>query len=211
MRRQLPWTRASRNRSRRSLVVLVLLSSSFGGSGERDDAVAPRVSVDPTTGAWEEQVAWGISRFQAAGLRLPSPISVEVHDGTAACHGHSGRFQPGDTPVVHLCAAAEPGSRVARLITLHELAHAWAETQLGPAERDAFLTQRHLDVWIDGDVAPHRWGAEHAAEVVSWGLMDEPVRVIRVDDAEPARLLDAFEALAHRPPLWQSAEATGVS
>ena len=41
--------------------------------------------------------------------------------------------------------------------------------------------------------------------------MDEPVRVIRVDDAEPARLLDAFEALAHRPPLWQSAEATGVS
>jgi len=207
MRSHLPWARASRVDSVRSIVVLALASVSLGASVERADAVSPSIAVDAPTAAWADQVEWGIGRFAAAGLELPSRLAIEVHENDAACHGNSGRFEPADEPVVHLCADVEPGSRIARLITLHELAHAWAETQLGPDERDAFLTVRHLDVWIDGDVEPHLWGAEHAAEVVSWGLMDEPVRIIRVDDTEPAQLAVAFDALTGQAPLWEHAEA----
>ncbi len=188
-------------------VVLALSSLGLGASVERGDAVSPAIAVEAPTAAWGDQVAWGIDRFEAAGLGLPAHLAVVVHPDDGPCHGNSGRFEPGASPVVHLCAAVEPGSRVARLITLHELAHAWAETQLGPDERDAFLAVRHLDVWIDGDVEPYSWGAEHAAEVVSWGLMDEEVSIIRVGDAAPAQLTVAFDALTDEAPLWQATEA----
>jgi hypothetical protein len=74
------------------------------------------------------------------------------------------------------------------LTTLHELAHAWAESQLSTAEWAAFLELRGLDVWYDDRVARHERGMEHAAEVVSWGLMDEMIPIIRIYDAEPAQL-----------------------
>ena len=50
---------------------------------------------------------------------------------------------------------------------------------------------------------PHEWGAEHAAEVVSWGLMDEAAPIIRIYDNEPAVLLMAFEELTGSGPLWR--------
>ena len=67
---------------------------------------------------------------------------------------------------------------------------------------DAFLRLRGLDVWTDQRFPPHEWGAEHAAEVVSWGLMDEPIPIIRIYDAEPPELSIAFDLLVDRPPLW---------
>ena len=69
-------------------------------------------------------------------------------------------------------------------------------------DKEAFLQLRALDTWVDPDVPPHEWGAEHAAEVVSWGLMDEPADIIRIYDAEPAQLSIAFDLLVDQPPLW---------
>ena len=103
---------------------------------------------------------------------------------------------------VHLCAPGPVDSRPARLTTLHELAHAWAESQLTTDERAAFLELRGLDVWDDAGIPRHERGMEHAAEVVSWGLMDEPIPIIRIYDAEPADLSIAFDVLVGRPPLW---------
>jgi len=88
------------------------------------------------------------------------------------------------------------------LTTLHELAHAWADAQLSTAQKAAFLELRGLDVWYDARVPRHERGAEHAAEIVSWGLMDEMIPIIRIYDAEPARLFEAFSLLVHRSPLW---------
>ena len=190
--------------------VLALSSTLFGASDDRSATAPSPIRVEAHTTAWADQVEWGIARFEAARLELPAPLRVEVHADDAPCHGNSGRYAPGDAPVVHLCAAVEPGSRIARLITLHELAHAWAETQLDPDTRDSFLELRGLDAWIDADAEPFRWGAEHAAEVVSWGLMDEQMRIIRIDGADPVQLTVAFDALTHRAPLWQEAGPTNV-
>ena len=88
------------------------------------------------------------------------------------------------------------------MITLHELAHAWAETQLTPIDQADFLRLRRLDAWSDEGLPPHEWGAEHAAEVVSWGLMDELIPIVRIYDAEPAKLTIAFELLVDQRPLW---------
>ncbi len=38
--------------------------------------------------------------------------------------------------------------------------------------------------------------------MVSWGLMDEPIPIIRIYHAEPGELAVAFESLVHRSPLW---------
>jgi hypothetical protein len=175
----------------------------FAG-GRPGDALAPAdVTIDAPSAAWTRQVEWGIDRFDEAGMDLP-PASITVHDDRTPCDGNDGLFRhsnPGEPVEIHLCSPADVGSRPARLITLHELGHAWAETALTPEERASFLQLRGLRTWSDRAVPPHEWGAEHAAEVVSWGLMDELVPIVRIYDAEPAVLATAFEQLTGHTPL----------
>ena len=169
-------------------------------------AAAPEranISIDALLPSWRARVEWGLDRFAAAGLELP-PMEVIVHPHKRPCDGNSGLYQPGPPVEVHLCLA-DAASRAARMITLHELAHAWAETQLEPAQRERFLEVRGLRAWVDPDRPTSEWGGEHAAEVLSWGLMDTMVPIIRIEDAEPAELRAAFEQLVGRAPLWADA------
>lgn len=159
-----------------------------------------RTTIDATSPEWTRRVEWGLDRFRDAGLPLPA-MAITVHDDDAPCDGNSGLYLPNDPVEVHLCTPGPVDSRPARLTTLHELAHAWAESQLSTAERAAFLELRGLDVWYDRRLPRHERGAEHAAEVVSWGLMDEMIPIIRIYNAEPAQLSEAFDLLVDRPPL----------
>jgi hypothetical protein len=102
---------------------------------------------------------------------------------------------------VHICSVGDADTNAARLIVVHELAHAWAETYLEPAVREQFLELRGLESWIDPARPSHEWGAEHAAEVVSWGLMETQVELIRIPNVEPSALREAFELLVGREPL----------
>jgi hypothetical protein len=178
-----------------------LLLLAVGGRGQ---ALEPTdVTIDAPSVAWTRQVEWGIERFGEAGLELP-PVAITVHGDRGPCDGNDGLFRharPGEPMEVHLCSPADVGSRPARLITLHELGHVWAETELTSEERAAFLQVRGLRTWSDQAVPPHEWGAEHAAEVLSWGLMDELVPIIRIYDTEPDVLADAFELLTGHAPL----------
>ena len=167
---------------------------------------AAGITIDAASPEWTRRVEWGLARFRAAGLPLPA-IAISVHDdnarratATAGCSGRATRRGP----PLH----AEP-RRVpaARLITLHELAHAWAETQLTRRTTGRFLASADS---TSGSTAgpPHEWGAEHAAEVVSWGLMDEPIPIVRIDDASPDELAVAFDLLVGESPLWTKAGET---
>ncbi len=172
-----------------------------GVHGAVAPAPAPVVTIDSDSASWTEQVEWAVARFRRAGLALPS-VSISVHDHKEPCGGNGGLYRPMKHPEVHLCSSSAPDSRAARLITLHELAHAWCETQLSDAERAAFLRARGLTAWTDDRLPRHEWGAEHAAEVVSWGLMDEQIPIVRIEDADPDQLLPAFDLLADQAPLW---------
>ena len=95
-------------------------------------AAAPEranISIDALLPSWRARVEWGLDRFAAAGIELP-PMEVIVHPHKRPCDGNSGLYQPGPPVEVHLCLA-DAASRAARMITLHELAHAWAETHTG--------------------------------------------------------------------------------
>jgi hypothetical protein len=195
-----------------TFAALTSLSLSMpAGSGvddvARHDRVPLEITIDSTSPEWTRRVEWGLERFRDAGLPLPA-MAITVHDNDAPCDGNSGLYLPNDPVEVHLCTAAPVDSRPARVTTLHELAHAWAESQLSTDERATFLELRGLDVWYDRRLPPHERGAEHAAEVVSWGLMDEMIPIIRIYNAEPADLSIAFDLLVARAPLW-SRSSTG--
>jgi hypothetical protein len=184
-----------------TLLSVAMPAGSGLDDGLRNDSVPHAITINRTSPEWTRQIEWGLDRFRDAGLPLP-PMTITVHDDEAACDGNSGLYLPNDPVEVHLCTPGPVDSRPAKLTTLHELAHAWAESRLSAAQRAAFLELRGLDVWYDQQRPPHERGAEHAAEVVSWGLMDEMIPIIRIYNAEPAQLAEAFELLVDRPPLW---------
>ncbi len=143
---------------------------------------------------------WARGRYDAAGLTLPSVVVV-YHDSVEPCSGWSGLYRPGEPHEVHICVRSESPPSTHKMTLLHELSHAWAETQTDEATRAALLASRELDCWIDPEKRKHEWGAEHAAEVVSWGLMDEPMPIVRIYDATPDRLETAYRVLTGGEPL----------
>ena len=189
-----------------ALAVLATLSTAPASEPLELDTETPPppaadVTIDSASPAWTELVEWGVARFRAAGLELPA-LEVSVHADKGPCDGNGGLYQPGPTPRVRLCSAGRPDARAVKLLTLHELAHAWAEARLSEETRAALLELRGLEAWVDPALPPHEWGAEHAAEILSWGLMDEEVRIIRIYDAEPAQLEAGFELLVGARPMW---------
>ena len=197
-----------------ALATLTLLSVTMpagtGVDAAREDRVPHGITIDSASPQWTRRIEWGLDRFRTAGFELP-PMSISVHDNDAPCEGKSGLSRTNDPVEIHLCSPSPADSITAKLITLHELAHAWAETQLTSDQQTDFLQLRALDTWVDQRVPPHEWGAEHAAEVVSWGLMDEIVEIVRIYNAEPAELLVAFESLTGRQPLVEQETNRTVS
>jgi hypothetical protein len=183
-----------------ALFVLTLTPLDTIGRAAEAPPQHAEASIDALLPSWRERVEWGLDRFAAAGLPLP-PMEVTVHRHTRPCDGNSGLFQPGPPVEVHVCSVGDADTNAARLIVLHELAHAWAETYLEPAQREQFLELRGLESWIDPARPSHEWGAEHAAEVVSWGLMETQVELIRIPNVEPSALREAFQLLVGREPL----------
>lgn len=169
-------------------------------AGTHAGAATPSIEVRGADPAETELADWALGRFQEAGLELPDTI-ITFHDDPAGCGGNSGLFRHGHPAEVHLCIPAERPATTRKLIALHELGHAWAETHTDPTTRAAFLTERGIDTWYDPHQQPHLWGAEHAAETISWALMDEPVRIIRIYDAAPDQLTAAYQVLTGHEPL----------
>ena len=88
---------------------------------------------------------------------------------------------------------------IAVLTLLHELGHAWTTYTLGPKERQAFVEVRGLDAWKQGEW--HERGAEHASEILVWGLMDRPVVPGHIDQNSCGELLAGYLAPVGAEPL----------
>lgn len=121
-------------------------------------------------GATERDVAnvvWAVGRFEQAGLALP-PLILRFHDDERGCDGYDGVFRGRTDPaMIEVCS-------VSRLVVLHELAHAWDRYNLTDADRRAFMDLRGLSEWNGGGPWKQR-GVEALAEVITWGLHEDPV------------------------------------
>jgi hypothetical protein len=107
-------------------------------------------------------------RFAGQGLTLPQ-VEVEFYPNTLECDGHKGLYWSRNRSL-RMCS-------LDKRTMLHELAHAWANLHLTDAQRERFAELRGLEVWND---PKHDWeerATEHAAEIIAWALMDEPIHV----------------------------------
>lgn len=145
---------------------------------------APPTSAPPDTGptlsAGEQRlVDWAMGVFEAADLRLPEVV-VSFHTDTEACHGSVGRWERADgvPDRILVCTTHEKPNvqdEWRRRTLIHELAHAWAAAALDEATKERFVRLRGLTAWNDSSQQWAERGGEHAAEIISWGIIDRRV------------------------------------
>jgi hypothetical protein len=179
--------------------------------------LAPAAAVQPVvpityTDVPPAQIALfedALGLFADAGLELP-PIEVAGHRDDDACLGRSGvhRFRDGRSRI-DLCT--DDAGPAEEFLVIHELAHAWDRHALTTERRAAFLALRGLHEWTNDDL--DRWaerGAEQAAEILVWGLIDRPVRIIRFGGNGCTELRAGYRVLTGTEPLHGHTEACRI-
>jgi branched-subunit amino acid transport protein len=157
-------------------------------------------------------LTWALQRFETAGLGAPAIGSITFAGGSGRCTGLAGSVEE-DAGGARLLLCLDEGSACvgpdcmaftmyARSTVLHELAHAWELTRLDEPTRQSFLALRGLEVWKGSrDVPWAQRGAEQAAEIIMWGLLESPAPLPRLAGPSCGDLLVAYEVLTGRPPL----------
>lgn len=130
-------------------------------------------TVDP---ADEALVDWATDRYREAGLSLPT-IRLSFHADSSPCEGARGGHRlEEDVSRVYICVTELGATRALKVkrTLLHEFAHAWDHHSLTDDIRAAFMELHGLDGWTF-DVPYEERGSEHAAEAITWGLLDRPI------------------------------------
>ncbi len=207
---------AHTTRTRLTVMIIIVVSLASGS----DAGLSPRSAeateaagavASPSTDLTAEQqgfVDWATSRYERAGLDLPD-VTVTFHDASVDCQGFGGLYIP-STRDVRIC-------QMVKTTIIHELAHAWIETTFDATDRQSFMAQRDLETWADLGYEWAELGAEQAAEVITWGLMDSNIqiqwvetdddgqaipeyRLFKIPDSSPDELIAAYELLTGDAP-----------
>jgi hypothetical protein len=180
-----------------ALAVIVAAVALVGPPAELDEASH---SARGFSRAQEALIEWAIGRFADAGLELPR-LEFVHYPTTEPCRGARG-FYTGDRSRATIRICVRAASPFAELLFLHEIAHAWDRYTLTDRRRAAFLQLRDLEEWWDNGSAPwHTYGAEQAAQIVAWGLIDRPIHVATIPDSDCLDLRTGYFLLIGRPPL----------
>lgn len=149
-------------------------------------SLAGDVRGQVTTPEQQALVDTAMSRFQIQGLKLPQ-VEIVFHPSSLSCRGRKGIYRE-STKTLEMCSMDQA-------TMLHELAHAWANNNLGTAEMDAFVALRGLDSWNDHRHPWERRGTEHVAETIAWALLEESNAVKWVDVADNGTRVESFRIL----------------
>ena len=157
-----------------------------------------RPSIMELTAGQEHIVGWAVELFDEADLDLPAVTFVRF-DSQERCFGRRGAHIVEDgRSVIRICN--DDIDRSAERVMLHELAHAWDRHALTEERRADFLRLRHLRVWRSKDAEWEEKGAEQAAEVLVWGLIDWDFSA-QIPDNTCIELLRGYVTLTGRQPL----------
>ena len=195
----------------RTSLLLITLVASIAAGGLKAAHRAPSDSL-----ALEEQelVDFAFRQFAAADIELPD-VEITFPVDPDRCFGYGGVYVPSDH-AVRIC-------RPSPTTMIHELAHAWIESTFTDADRDAFLELRGLDTWTGGESWDER-GAEQAAEIITWAVMDrdisvrwietdahaevaETTRLYKVPNSNSDQLVLAYRHLTGNEPVARLADA----
>lgn len=172
-----------------------------------------RVEIHNGAAALERLVLWAMGRFEIAGLPAPSVASITFDEDTTAPQCAADRMglsvDLGESAQVFVCTGEERacGDEActafvanARLLVLHELAHAWMYREVDETTQRAFMEHMGVAAWSSADVIWYERGVEQAAQVLAWGLMDESIRPRRLGDRPCEQLVESFRILTGKQP-----------
>ncbi len=149
----------------------------------------------------QEMAEWAVDLFDQADLDLPRLRFVHHLGATEPCRGRPGLHRVvDDVSVIEICATE--ADKPTRVMVLHETAHAWAAHDLAPERKSDFQQVRGWTHWRDYEAAPwHENGTEQAAEIMVWGLIDEPLKMARIYQTSCDELEAGYLALTGTAPL----------
>lgn len=147
--------------------------------------------------AHHEIVDWALALFVEADLELPS-IDFIASSDLEPCNGRTGAARHGAKgSEITICGAEVLVGH--DIVVVHELAHAWEKHNSTPEARAAFLELRGLTEWRSGDW--HDRGAEHAASIIAWGLIDRPTIPGHIDFDGCDDLIESYRTIVGADPL----------
>ena len=145
----------------------------------------PTHEVIAASTAHDAIVGEALDRFAAAGLDLPS-LRIVFDDDERACQGHRGMFDPAQQPWrVTICSDLP-------FVPVHELAHAWIESNVDEPTRERYLQVRNKAGWSSSRLDWNERGVEDAAFVIQQNLTSN--RTGELDDEWNSRAT-AYELL----------------
>ena len=200
------------------LAVVISFGLLLSGTAEAPRSICPvepLVSVEsavlvPDTGSVEfvdmppelaDMADWALDLFDRADLELPQLRFVHHGGATEPCRGRAGlHHQVDGVGVIELCAIE--ASFPTQVMILHEIAHAWVGHQLTSERKAEFQALRGWEHWRDYEAAAwHENGTEQAAEIMVWGLIDRPLRMVRIYQTSCSELEAGYLTLTGVLPL----------
>jgi len=196
------------------IITILLVAATLSGAEEIRE-----VSVDHGLDEQHQvHVDFALERFAKADLELPPELVISFPEDESRCYGNGGVYIPSNVEV-RICRHSDK-------TMVHELAHAWIETTLNESERESFMQLRGLETWTGGPDWDER-GAEHAAEVMTWALMDrditvrwlmpgpnntsvETFRLFKIEDSTYEELVEAYQLLTGSNPVDRNARSLAV-
>lgn len=174
-------------------ILLPLVAGLMLSSG---NLMSHEISVETDDLSQRQLAGWAISRFTEAGLSLPPVVIVFPGRDLSGCDGAPGRVHLDRDPIeVRMCWDSG-------FMLLHELAHVWEAHNVDPALHEPFMALRDgVKSWASSAVSWSERGREHAANVIAWGLLEDPYPISRTYPNDPESLESAFRFLTNRAPL----------
>jgi len=170
-------------------VIATLLLS--GTTANQDDAT---IAADEP--GQQQMAEWALERFAEAGFDLPRLIIRFPGRDLSHCGGSQGRAYLDHDPIeIRMCWNSE-------FILLHELAHVWEAHNVDASNHEPFMAMRDGVVsWAGLDVEWDERGREHAANVIAWGLLEDPHPISTTYPNDVASMREAFIFLTGVDPL----------
>jgi hypothetical protein len=184
------------------IALIVCLAVAALAIGPQAPAQTPRsLTIGGATAAEEQAVDWAFHRYGEAGLRNLPPLEVHLHRSNDDCRGGLGLYYAGR---IDLCTkdSSEPYQRK---FALHEMAHAWTETNVPGDVLRAFMQRQRVAAWNDRSDPWKERGIEQAAEVVTWGLGEGEIAPLLPEVPDAETLASLYEMLTGRAPITPAA------
>ncbi len=178
-------------------LLIAAAAMTLGATRSTSTSAPPPVTFHGADAKDEPAVDWALRRFRGAGLRDLPALEVHLHRSREACNGGLGLYYMNR---IDLCTK-ESSEPYARKYALHEIAHAWTETNVAAGMMRRFMEIRRVGAWNDKGVPWKERGTEQTAEIVTWGLGEGEIAPLLPEALDAETLAELYELLTGRAPI----------